>query len=185
MNIPEIEELLAKITPGEWSCEMNILYGPNDDGTGISMDNTDDAIFIAAAPRMIRQLLAQVKEQEPNIQFLVNKIADLQAQLSHTQGDLDSDSIIASCNCGTKTPDTEHHKKGCKYRILIERDSLAVSARILEDQLSRTQKAGEELAMLSRHSESCELSFMRCGKCYCDLAEALQNWNALQKGEQK
>lgn len=34
----------------------------------------------------------------------------------------DSDSIVGSCNCGTKTPEIQHHKRGCKYRLIMERD---------------------------------------------------------------
>ena len=37
----------------------------------------------------------------------------------------ESDSIICSCNCGTKTPEANHHKRGCKYRLIIERDKWA------------------------------------------------------------
>lgn len=165
MNIPEIEELLAKITPGEWSCEMNILYGPNDDGTGISMDNTDDAIFIAAAPRMIRQLLAQVKEQEPNIQFLVNKIADLQAQLSRYDA--------AICDLAS-----EHGYS--KVQSMPPLDYLAGELTEQKAQLSRTQKAGEALAKALENADDCII-----GVTPEYITDSLQNWNALQKGEQK
>lgn len=36
----------------------------------------------------------------------------------------DSDSIVASCSCLTKTPEVAHHKRGCRYRLISERDSL-------------------------------------------------------------
>lgn len=36
----------------------------------------------------------------------------------------DSDSIVAACNCLTKSPDIQYHKKGCKYRLITERDAL-------------------------------------------------------------
>lgn len=35
---------------------------------------------------------------------------------------IDSDSIVSSCNCHTQSPDIKHHKKGCKYRLIGERD---------------------------------------------------------------
>ena len=27
---------------------------------------------------------------------------------------------MGSCTCCTKTPDTEHHKETCRYRLLVE-----------------------------------------------------------------
>ena len=33
----------------------------------------------------------------------------------------DCDSVVASCNCLTKSPEVQHHKKGCKYRLIMER----------------------------------------------------------------
>ena len=38
---------------------------------------------------------------------------------------VESDSIVASCNCNAKTNDPQHHAKGCKYRLICERDDLA------------------------------------------------------------
>jgi len=35
---------------------------------------------------------------------------------------LDDDSIVGSCQCMTKTPEIQHHKPGCKYRLICERD---------------------------------------------------------------
>ena len=35
---------------------------------------------------------------------------------------LETDSIVASCGCLTKTNDSQHHKPGCKYRLISERD---------------------------------------------------------------
>ena len=34
----------------------------------------------------------------------------------------DSDIIVGSCNCLTKTPVIQHHKRGCKYRLIVERN---------------------------------------------------------------
>lgn len=39
-------------------------------------------------------------------------------------GAIDDDSIFASCNCLTKTPEVRFHKKGCKYRLICERNEL-------------------------------------------------------------
>lgn len=40
------------------------------------------------------------------------------------QSSLESDSIVASCDCLTKTNEIEYHKPGCKYRLISERDAL-------------------------------------------------------------
>jgi hypothetical protein len=36
---------------------------------------------------------------------------------------VDSDSIAGSCDCNVKTNDPQHHAKGCKYRLICERDT--------------------------------------------------------------
>lgn len=41
----------------------------------------------------------------------------------------DSDSIVASCNCMTKTNETKYHKRGCKSRLIEERDAAQAEAR--------------------------------------------------------
>lgn len=37
--------------------------------------------------------------------------------------DIMSDSLVAACNCLTKTPEVKYHKPGCKYRLISERDA--------------------------------------------------------------
>lgn len=169
MTIPEIEELLAKITPGEWSCEMNILYGPNDDGTGISMDNTDDAIFIAAAPRMIRQLLAQVKEFQ-------NCLVDVQAKGSVRQQqdtEICEGILMLLAGAGIPTPEETYGSNihwafsdlSRAFRKLDRQPS------DIQAQLSRTQKAGEALA-----------NYIESAVTFPNQRETiLQNWKDAQK----
>lgn len=41
----------------------------------------------------------------------------------------DSDFIVGSCDCMAKTPGIEHHKKGCKYRLIAERDDALLRLR--------------------------------------------------------
>jgi len=51
---------------------------------------------------------------------------EMRAQLTAAEAAIeanDSDSIVASCNCFTKTHLAEHHKRGCKYRLIVERDA--------------------------------------------------------------
>ena len=42
----------------------------------------------------------------------------------HEAESVKSDSIVASCNCNTKTPEVKYHAKGCKYRLISERNIL-------------------------------------------------------------
>lgn len=35
---------------------------------------------------------------------------------------LPDDTIIGSCECLTKSPNYLHHQRGCKYRLICERD---------------------------------------------------------------
>lgn len=51
----------------------------------------------------------------------------------------DSDSLVGSCNCLTKSPDIQYHKRGCKYRLISERN--ACRAALLE--IARQLLSGE------------------------------------------
>ena len=42
-----------------------------------------------------------------------------------------SDSLVGSCDCNVKTPETKHHKPGCKYRLISERDELREWQRVI------------------------------------------------------
>jgi hypothetical protein len=66
-----------------------------------------------------------------------------QAALSVTRG-LESDSIVAACNCLTKTPEVEHHKPGCKYRLIMERDMAREEAKSLGQVLDNAVVALKE-----------------------------------------
>lgn len=46
----------------------------------------------------------------------------IQMMLKHDATRLESDSIVGSCDCDTKTPEVKYHKPGCKYRLISERD---------------------------------------------------------------
>lgn len=46
----------------------------------------------------------------------------------HHQDQLESDSIMASCGCLTKTNDFKYHKPGCKYRLICERNEARQNA---------------------------------------------------------
>lgn len=55
---------------------------------------------------------------------------------AHEAENLESDSIIASCNCQVKAGESKYHKPGCKYRILCERNDarIALSGRTVSCQ---------------------------------------------------
>jgi hypothetical protein len=53
--------------------------------------------------------------------------------LSPETDELDSDSIVASCDCLTKTDEVKFHRKGCKYRLIQERNSARRIAEGLRD----------------------------------------------------
>lgn len=53
----------------------------------------------------------------------------------HLGDELGSDSIIASCNCLTKTNEVSFHKPGCKYRLICERDDARAKLAAAESQL--------------------------------------------------
>jgi len=50
---------------------------------------------------------------------------------------LDSDSIVASCDCLTKTNEVKYHKPGCKYRLICERDDARSVANELAGRINR------------------------------------------------
>lgn len=47
---------------------------------------------------------------------------------------LADDSIVGSCQCCTKTDDPQHHKPGCKYRLVCERNEARLKVQVLEDE---------------------------------------------------
>lgn len=45
------------------------------------------------------------------------------ATFLHEQARLELDTIVASCDCLTKSPEVQYHKPGCRYRLICERDA--------------------------------------------------------------
>jgi hypothetical protein len=67
--------------------------------------------------------------------------ADLSRKLADAElNSLESDSIVASCNCQTKTNEVAHHKPGCKYRLICERDAALAREAALRAQLTDESK---------------------------------------------
>lgn len=84
-------------------------------------------------------IINRLERERDEAMLLLQRINDRMAT------DLNSDSEVASCYCNTKTPEIKHHKPGCKYRLIVERDE-ALKER---DQL---RKVADELA---QYLESC------------------------------
>lgn len=80
---------------------------------------------------------------------------------------LDSDLIIASCDCLTKTPEIKFHAKGCKYRLIMERDNAIDDTNTLRDLRNSALKERNELesALISQRR--------RMGEDYDTLAQKL------------
>ena len=53
---------------------------------------------------------------------------------------LESDSIVASCDCQVKTNEIAYHKPGCKYRLICERDNALALIIGLQTDLSEIQR---------------------------------------------
>lgn len=91
-----------------------------------------------------------IEEQQMEISTLqtslTTALAERDAAREHELLSLESDSIVASCNCLVKSNDIQFHKKGCKYRLIEERDN-AVS-RISELEASNG-KLREELGNIA------------------------------------
>ena len=77
----------------------------------------------------------------------------------------DTDSTFAACDCLTKSPEIKYHKKGCKYRLVVERDEAKEQAKNwfaqynamkcagdtdLESELEKTKKEVNELNLILR-----------------------------------
>jgi len=72
---------------------------------------------------------------------------------------IDSDSIVGSCNCMTKTNKATHHAKGCKYRLITERDEVRQLVRQLQSEL---RNANQDYSKLARHHNK----HCCCGEIY-------------------
>ena len=57
-------------------------------------------------------------------------------RLRHAEVLNESDSVVGSCSCLTKTAAVSHHARGCRYRLICERD----------DARSRLDKAVKTIA---------------------------------------
>jgi len=91
-----------------------------------------------SAETRARELLAQIKlcsfekHKIDLLTTLITKADERDLIIAHLQAGIESDSVVASCNCLTKSPDIQYHKIGCKYRLITERDSFREKAEALD-----------------------------------------------------
>jgi hypothetical protein len=64
-QLDELERLLRHATRRPWEADGPVLFGPNDDDTGIAFDNPVDAGLIAAAVNALPALLARFRNSAP------------------------------------------------------------------------------------------------------------------------
>jgi hypothetical protein len=95
---------------------------------------------------------------------------------------IESDSIVASCNCVTKSPDIQFHKKGCKYRLIVERDSLTAELASAKAELEEAKSLLILATPYMRHDDWCDSNQIRQRECNCSFARVRA---ALARGEGK
>lgn len=90
-----------------------------------------------------------------------NASAQIERMIQHHQEHLETDSLVASCGCLTKTNDPQHHKPGCKYRLISERD--AARAEVIKLTQQKNELRDYAILALYEHShiteaEACRLT---------------------------
>ena len=133
---------------------------------------------------------------------LVDLISDLRLRLTHLEKknkDLreintslrtnllapDDDSIAGSCNCLAKTLEVSFHKKGCRYRLIMERDQARKDAAVYKHEyehliLPLDIKDGDPQPGQSRPVAPQRLGSNTCPKCHkpslaSEVCEECQN----------
>jgi len=57
-----------------------------------------------------------------------------------TAENVEDDSVVASCNCRTKSSEIKFHKPGCKYRLITERDEARTEVQKLREALQSARE---------------------------------------------
>lgn len=73
---------------------------------------------------------------------------ELAKRIAHMKSATADDSLAGSCNCLTKTPEFRFHKKGCKYRLICERNELVRQVAVHDEDLRLA--AGELLVPMPK-----------------------------------
>ena len=107
----------------------------------------------------------------------------IQMMLKHDADNLESDSIVSSCNCLTKTNEVKAHKPGCKYRLISERDEalnvvhdICTALRKKDKSLPTAAEVQDRIASLTE-----QLDAMREAVKAAHAALPFNEWEALAK----
>lgn len=86
---------------------------------------TDSCVEVRIVKGRPREIVdaSQMRALEEKYNFLRSEFEVLIPKIKDCLFADDSDCIVGSCNCLAKTPDIKFHKKGCKYRLIMERDA--------------------------------------------------------------
>jgi len=96
--------------------------------------------------------------------------------------DLASDSVVASCNCLTRSPDIQYHAVGCKYRLTSERDELKRDNDACEGVISFLLEQNKELeAKLTSEISLTKRQHGTIGKCNVKMDELKRRVEELER----
>ena len=85
--------------------------------------------------------------------------SQIEMMVKHDTQRLDSDSLVASCDCLTKSPEVMYHKVGCKYRLIRERDEAREAVNTLNQRLTeRTADMLEKIVEVERTTDQATAS---------------------------
>lgn len=122
---------------------MNGIPTPRTD-TYLEQTKTSPGPNLWASASFARQLERELNEAREQIQMM----------LKHDAARLESDSLVGSCDCNVKTNDVKHHKLGCKYRLISERDEAR--------EVNATIQSREAELVLSKDRISKRAEAIRC-----------------------
>lgn len=205
-----IDELIHRLNP-----KIEVDGSGCDSGDPLDLTLTEIQIFVdahvEASQAEDKDEIARLKSElgeweiskesvEKSSRSQDQRIAELEAQLKYFRAP-DTDSVVSSCDCLAKTNAIVFHHKGCRYRLISERDSLAVRVEELEAILSEHARGNvtfhleakglaarlklqERVADLEKerdayHSELASISKTYCG---CDFDDPQQVQGGFTEG---
>lgn len=105
------------------------------------------------------------------------KDGEVKMERRHFTESLESDSIVGSCQCDIKTPEIQHHKPGCKYRLISERDVTRHNLELLQERMAEVTQENQALQARVRELqeviESAKSAFGEHPDTDMDLAERI------------
>ena len=99
----------------------------------------------------------------------------IQMMLKHDASRLESDSIVGSCDCLTKTPEVKYHKPGCKYRLISERDEARDWQNVKVSKAGETHTLGTLIQLLERERDEALAANFRQATCLHECAASISH----------